>query len=142
MTRIIGMIGALALGLAILAGTGRPAPAADGRVPLPALAAPAEGESCVEPADVMRRNHMEFLKAQRDETMHLGIRDGKYSLNGCIACHAAADPAAADPAAKTIEPFCEECHSYAAVKLDCWSCHNPTLTEELRAHLWDGSKKP
>jgi hypothetical protein len=21
--------------------------------------------------------------------------------------------------------FCQECHAYAAVKLDCWDCHQP-----------------
>jgi len=26
-------------------------------------------------------------------------------------------------------PFCESCHTYAAVKVDCWTCHNPKLTE-------------
>ena len=32
-------------------------------------------------------------------------------------------------AAKSVEPFCGECHDYAAVKLDCWSCHTPKLGE-------------
>lgn len=126
------LIGALAFGLALLAAGAPPAVAGDG-VPLPQLAAPAKGESCVEPTDVMRRNHPDFLKTQRDETMYLGIRDGKYSLNGCIECHAAADPEAADPNEKSIEGFCEECHTYAAVRVDCWSCHNPKLVEEPRA---------
>ncbi len=152
------LIGALAFGFALLAAGAPSAGAADG-VPLPQLAAPAKGESCVEPTEVMRRNHPDFLKQQRDETMHEGIRDGKYSLNGCIECHAAADPEAADPAEKSIEGFCEECHTYTAVNVDCWSCHNPKLVDQpktaqtpapfgdtpkgllaqLRSHLTQGS---
>jgi hypothetical protein len=155
------LIAALAFGLAVLAVGAPPAGAADG-VPLPQLAAPAKGESCVEPTDVMRRKHPDFLKKQRDDTMHLGIRDGKYSLNGCIECHAAPDPDAADPSERSIAGFCEECHAYAAVTVDCWSCHNPKrvdrpkvagkpetfgetppdLLAQLRSHLFEGSAKP
>ncbi len=131
MIRSFRLIGAAGIALAVLALGGAPAGAADGRVPLPELAKP-KGEACVEPTDVMRRNHPDFLKAQRDDTMHLGIRSGKYSLTGCIGCHAAPDPKAKDPTVKSIEPFCESCHTYAAVKLDCWSCHNPKLTEAAR----------
>lgn len=156
------LIAALAFGLALLAAGAPPAAAADG-VPLPQLAAPVKGESCVEPNDVMRRNHPDFLKKQRDETMHLGIRDGKYSLNGCIDCHATHDPDAADPKERSIEGFCEQCHAYAAVRVDCWSCHNPKridqtrvaeapkktfgqmpkdLLAQMRSHLSQGSAKP
>lgn len=132
MIRSFRLIGAAIAALAVLALAGGPASAGDGRVPLPELAKPAKGESCVEPTEIMRKNHMDFLKTQRDETMHLGIRSGKYSLTGCIECHAAADPKAADPTVKSIEPFCEQCHAYAAVKLDCWSCHNPKLTDAAK----------
>lgn len=128
MIRSFRLIGAVGAALAVLALGGAPAGATDGRVPLPELAK-AKGEACVEPADVMRRNHPDFLKTQRDETMHLGIRSGKYSLTGCIECHAAPDPKAKEPAVKSIDAFCESCHTYAAVKVDCWSCHNPKLTE-------------
>ena len=120
MIRSFRLIAALIVGLAISAAAST-AVHADGGVPLPSPAK-ATGETCVEPADVMRRNHMDFLKQQRDETMRLGIRDGKYGLNGCVECHAADDPKTPE-AAKSIEPFCGECHAYAAVTLDCWSCH-------------------
>lgn len=128
MIRSFRLIGATAAALAVLALGGGPAGAAEGGVPLPTLAK-AKGEACVEPADVMRRDHPDLLKAQRDDTMHLGIRSGKYSLTGCIECHAAPDPKAADPKVKSIDAFCESCHTYAAVKVDCWTCHNPKLTE-------------
>lgn len=154
MIRSFRLIGAVAAAVAVLALGGAPVGAGDGRVPLPELAK-AQGDACVEPADVMRRNHKDFLKTQRDETMYLGIRSGKYSLTGCIECHAAPDPKAADPAIRSIDAFCETCHAYAAVKVDCWSCHNPrpadqagqalrelpvgadrdTLLAEMKAHL-------
>lgn len=76
---------------------------------------------CVAPAEEMRRNHMDMLKHQRDRTMRQGIRGEKASLNGCIDCHAS-------KATGTVlgkDGFCQECHSYAAVKLDCWDCHQP-----------------
>ncbi len=118
MIRSFRLIAALIVGLAVSAAAYA---YADGGVPLPSPAN-ATGENCVAPTDIMRRNHMDLLKQQRDETMHLGKRDGKYSLTGCVECHAADDPKTPDTA-KSVEPFCGECHSYAAVKLDCWSCH-------------------
>ena len=39
-----------------------------------------KGEQCVEPTGEMRKNHMEMLKHQRDETMHNGIRTKKHAL--------------------------------------------------------------
>ena len=47
-----------------------------------------EGKKCVEPEDEMRRNHMNYILHQRDETMYRGIRTPKYSLAECIDCHA------------------------------------------------------
>ena len=45
-------------------------------IPRPDVAE-AEGK-CVEPTDVMRRDHMEFILHQRDETVHEGIRTSKH----------------------------------------------------------------
>jgi len=96
---------------------------ADG-VPVPTLAKPL-GEQCVEPKDFMRRNHMDLLKHQRDETMREGIRGKKYSWKGCVECHAATHPKIAEGKIRTLYPFCAQCHHYAAVKIDCVSCHSP-----------------
>ncbi len=82
-----------------------------------------QGESCVEPVDVMRRNHMEFILHQRDETVHRGIRTSKYSLNECISCHVVPDSAGDMPAAGEAGHFCSSCHVYAAVQIDCFQCH-------------------
>ena len=76
---------------------------------------------CIAPAEEMRRNHMEMLKHQRDRTLRQGIRGEKASLNGCIDCHASKTTGSV----LGKDGFCQECHSYAAVKLDCWDCHQP-----------------
>lgn len=94
-------------------------PAKTSRVPKPVIEA-ARGGQCVEPPDVMRRNHMEYLKHQRDDTMHGGIRGAKYSLKACIECHASQTTNSVTAAPTN---FCISCHSYAAVKVDCFECH-------------------
>lgn len=89
------------------------------RVPLPHDTI-VQGEQCVAPTAVMRRDHMKFILHQRDETMHEGVRTQKYSLKNCVNCHA-------DPQTNSVlgkDGFCQTCHSYAAVKIDCFSCHS------------------
>jgi len=90
------------------------------RVPKPVIEA-AKGEKCVESTDFMRRNHMELLKHQRDETMHKGIRTRNHSLNGCIECHASRKN---NSVVGSDQNFCQSCHSYVAAKLDCFECHS------------------
>jgi len=78
-----------------------------------------KGDKCVEDTDFMRRNHMKVILHQRDETMHRGIRTQKYSLKNCVDCHA-------DPKTNSVlgkDGFCESCHVYASVSIDCFSCH-------------------
>ena len=76
---------------------------------------------CVAPAEEMRRNHMEMLKHQRDRTLRSGIRGEPASLNACIECHASKKSGSVLGKGD----FCESCHAYAAVKLDCFECHQP-----------------
>jgi len=97
------------------------------RVSLPKFPQPA-GEKCVEPADVMRREHMEMILHQRDETMHKGIRgiSAKYALKGCIDCHVGYDDQDKALPINAEGQFCESCHTYAAVSIDCFSCHRTT----------------
>ena len=84
----------------------------------------AAGENqCVEPVDTMRRQHMNFIKHQRDDTMHRGIRTTKYSLVACIDCHVTADDQGQVPTAKSDQHFCTSCHKYSAVSIDCFQCH-------------------
>jgi hypothetical protein len=70
----------------------------------------------------MRRNHMKMLQHQRDRTLRLGERGTPITLNGCIDCHAGKSSGSV---AAGREDFCESCHAYAAVKLDCFECHQP-----------------
>jgi hypothetical protein len=74
------------------------------RVPLPVIKIH-RGEECVEP---------------EDKTVHQGIRTTKYSLKNCVNCHA-------DPQTNSVlgeNGFCATCHEYAAVSIDCFTCHS------------------
>jgi hypothetical protein len=89
-----------------------------GRIPMPAISSP-EGKKCVEPTEVMRRDHMKFMLHQRDDTMYQGIRTAKHSLKNCVNCHA-------DEKTGSVlgeKGFCSSCHHYAAVHIDCFTCH-------------------
>ncbi len=99
-----------------------PALAADvaGRTPVPVIEPAAKGERCVGEPAFMRRNHMDLLKHQRDDTVFGGIRGAKNSLKECIACHASVKTGSV---AKAETNFCVSCHSYTAVKIDCFECH-------------------
>ena len=79
-----------------------------------------QGDKCVEDTDFMRRNHMTLLEHQRDETVHKGIRTKQYSLNNCIECHASKKT---NSVIGSNENFCQSCHAYVGVKLDCFECH-------------------
>ena len=92
--------------------------------PLPVIHEPeGEGVKCVEPEDVMRRDHMNFILHQRDETMHNGIRTSKYSFAECIDCHVQPDETGNIVSIDSNEHFCNSCHEYAAVTIDCFECH-------------------
>jgi predicted CXXCH cytochrome family protein len=79
-----------------------------------------KGDKCVAPTEDMRRNHMKYLKHHRDETMHQGIRTTQFSLKGCVECHASPKN---NSVVGTNDNFCQGCHVYAGVKLDCFECH-------------------
>ena len=96
-----------------------------GQVAIPQPGKPTAAENCVEPVEVMRREHMIFLDHQRDATVLDGTRDGKYSLVGCMNCH---NPVSADGSASRYDDedaqhFCADCHRYASVRIDCFECH-------------------
>ena len=82
-----------------------------------------KGAACVEPNDIMRRDHSRFLMHQRDDTVHLGVRTQKYSLTGCIECHAVQGDDGQYVPINAEGQFCQSCHAYAAVKIDCFTCH-------------------
>lgn len=91
----------------------------EGKVPKPEKP-PTGARQCVKDTQYMRTSHMVVLDEWRDEALREGKRekikvDGqeymKSLMLGCMKCHTN----------KT--KFCDECHTYAAVKPYCWDCH-------------------
>jgi hypothetical protein len=120
MKRLLAL-GAVVLTTAALAWAGSDAQSKAGGAPKPVITKAVKGEQCVEPTEYMRRNHMKVLDGHRDKTVIEGIRSKKYSLKECINCHAS-EKTGSVAAAK--DDFCVSCHSYAAVKIDCFDCHS------------------
>lgn len=83
----------------------------------------AELDQCVEPTEFMRRNHMELLLHQRDDTVHQGVRTKKHSLVECVACHAEKGSDGTFVSINAEGQFCQGCHATAAVSMDCFQCH-------------------
>ncbi|MFM2067932.1 MAG: hypothetical protein RLZZ584_2841 [Pseudomonadota bacterium] len=114
----------LMLGMAVAAVS---AGAADRMPPIDKAAA---GSRCVEPAEDMRRNHMRYLRHQRDATVRGGVRGAKHSLKDCVDCHASQKTGSV---AKAETDFCSSCHRYAAVSIDCFECHTGTGRKPVAA---------
>ena len=87
----------------------------------------ARGEQCVEPTEVMRRRHMDFILHQRDKTVHQGVRTEKHRFVNCINCHVQPQRQAGGnlvyPRHTSADHFCTSCHVYALVSIDCFQCH-------------------
>ncbi len=83
-------------------------------------------DSCVAPTEVMRRNHMDFLKHGRDETVRDGVRGLDFSLAECIDCHAGTDERGKPVPVDAEGQFCQTCHGYVAVSPACFQCHRTT----------------
>ncbi len=81
---------------------------------------------CVEDPKEMRRSHMQLLQHDRDATVRRGVRDRKQSLAGCVDCHASTRD---NRVIGSDRHFCQGCHSFAAVKLDCFDCHSSRARE-------------
>lgn len=97
-----------------------PARASDSRVPQPVIEPARPGTKCIADPATMRREHPAMLLHQRDLTVHGGIRGAKASLKACIACHASPTTGSV---AQSETNFCISCHSYTAVRIDCFGCH-------------------
>jgi len=82
-----------------------------------------KGEKCVADTGWMRRYHMTALMHQRDETVHEGIQTKRFSLKGCIECHAVKGADGKPVTIASPKHFCRTCHDYAAVRIDCFDCH-------------------
>jgi hypothetical protein len=116
------------------------------------LAAPAVGESyvvpgskaaqleqCVEPTELMRRQHMELIRHQRDATVYGGIRSTKHSLARCVGCHASYDADQQPISIVARGQFCQTCHAFAAVTLNCFQCHSNVPEADRRMAAVDGA---
>ena len=82
-------------------------------------------EQCVEPTEFMRRNHMELIKHQRDETVHKGIRATDHKLASCIECHVQHDAQGQPVPVNAPGQFCAACHQFVGEHLNCYQCHSP-----------------
>ncbi len=80
-------------------------------------------ESCVEPTNVMRKKHFEFLYHQRDLTVIDGVRTTKHSLANCIDCHVSRDDQGKFIPINEEGQFCYTCHIKTATNIDCFACH-------------------
>ncbi len=98
-------------------------------VPKPTIMIEKKGK-CVADTETMRREHMNLLKHHRVEAVHEGVRTTRYSLNGCVECHASSQN---HSVIGTKDNFCESCHRYAAVKIDCFECHSSRPASWLAA---------
>jgi len=87
---------------------------------------------CVEPVDVMRKQHFEYVLDHRDKTVIEGVRTKKYSLNECIECHITPNAQGEYARYSQNTHFCASCHEYAAVNIDCFQCHSDRPEEAIR----------
>jgi len=87
--------------------------------PAPHLVLEARGDQCVEPTEVIRRDHMKILMHERDEAKLYGRRNPDHSFVGCVDCHVSPTASRDDPATH----FCMACHQFNAVRMDCFQCH-------------------
>jgi hypothetical protein len=104
----LALIASLALPAEVMAGVDKP------------VIEKAKSGPCIAPPEVMRREHPDMLKHQRVKTVHEGLVEQKVSLEKCVACHASKQTGSV---AASPQDFCESCHAYAGVRLDCFECH-------------------
>ena len=100
---------------------------------------PAKGDQCVEPTDIMRRQHMDFLLHQRDLTVIDGVRTQQHQLVKCINCHIQANQQGVYPRHTSNEHFCSSCHNFTSVKIDCFECHADRPEEYYKGKMQDAN---
>ena len=87
---------------------------------------------CVEPVEIMRKQHFEFILDHRDKTVIQGIRTKQYSLIGCIDCHITPNVQGEYARYSKETHFCAGCHQFTAVNIDCFQCHADRPEEAIR----------
>lgn len=128
---IARILALLVMVVAVASGAGR-AMAGETPVPHPPKG---QGEHCVANTEFMRRNHMTMLLHERTETVREGARGEKFRLAGCVSCHAVKGDDSKPVAFSDNRHFCRTCHSYAAVKIDCFECH-ASRPDERKKSVW------
>jgi cytochrome c len=82
-------------------------------------------KKCIEDTEYMRANHMHLLSDWRIAVVREGQRiyvatdEQEYEMcmqETCLHCHS------------NKEEFCDVCHNYAGVELNCWECHSDIET--------------
>jgi len=103
-----------------------------------------QGKSCVIKDTLeMRKNHMNYLLHRRNETVRDGKRWSKkthsknFSIEKCINCHARDEKGTAvklklGGGKLNSKHFCQNCHNYTAVSIDCFSCHSAVPTGKAK----------
>ncbi len=94
-----------------------------------------EDTVCVEPVEIMRRRHFEYILDHRDKTVIEGIRTKQYSLIGCIDCHITPNERGEYARYSEETHFCASCHQFTAVTIDCFQCHADRPEEAVRTTL-------
>jgi len=105
---------------------------ADGKGP---IIPKGKGEQCVAETDFMRRNHMDLINHQRDETVIRGIRSEPFSLVECVECHVQREADNTPIRIDAKDQFCASCHAFVAAKIDCFTCHAATPDSESNARF-------
>lgn len=91
-----------------------------GKAAPPSPVPPTNATSCIEPVEWMIANHPDLLNSLRNQVVRQGkatfvSSSGKtyeVSFPGtCFSCH------------QSRQAFCEQCHNYVDVHLNCWECH-------------------
>ncbi len=110
--------------------------------PFPTVHEPSdESLKCIQPEDEMRRNHMKYILHERDETMHEGIRGEAEGLSSCIDCHVEPNEKGEIAGIESKEHFCNACHQYAAVQIDCFQCHADRPQKYIKRNTHSSSLK-
>ena len=88
-------------------------------------------EQCVEPTEMMQKEHFGYLYHQRDKTVEQGIRTKKHSLANCVDCHVSYDEKGSAIPINADGQFCQTCHVQTAVNIDCFTCHATVPRKKL-----------
>ncbi len=95
----------------------------------PSIALPTGATRCVESKQWMIANHPRLLSEWRNTVVRHSTRQYTSKTYGtqcemsltktCIGCHGSA------------QAFCDRCHTYVNVSVNCWNCHLSSTGQKL-----------